>query len=69
VDIILKQGGTVPAPSEHDIKAFCKGTIAHFKVPKYVRFVDDFPKTGSGKIQKFVMRERLEAELKAHKKH
>ncbi|XP_037927786.1 medium-chain acyl-CoA ligase ACSF2, mitochondrial [Teleopsis dalmanni] len=36
-----------------DIKQFCKGKIAHFKIPKYVQVVDDFPKTTSGKIQKF----------------
>lgn len=46
-----------------NIKAFCKGTIAHYKVPRYVSFVADFPKTGSGKIQKFVLRDETEKRL------
>jgi len=40
-----------------EIKAFCKGQIAHFKIPEYIRFVDAFPTTLSGKIQKFKIRE------------
>jgi fatty-acyl-CoA synthase len=54
-------------PGEHageeEIKAFCRGQIAHYKVPRYVKFVDEFPMTVTGKIQKFVMRERSIAEL------
>ncbi|MDE0392493.1 MAG: AMP-binding protein [Rhodospirillales bacterium] len=46
-----------------EIKAFCKDQIAHFKVPRYVRFVDEFPMTVTGKIQKFKMRESMIAEL------
>ena len=46
-----------------EIKAFCKDQIAHFKVPRYVRFVDEFPMTVTGKIQKFKMRETMIAEL------
>lgn len=42
---------------ESDVIDFCKGRIARYKVPKYVFFVDDFPMTGSGKIQKFRLRE------------
>ncbi|MBT6441458.1 MAG: AMP-binding protein [Alphaproteobacteria bacterium] len=45
--------------SADDIKAFCKGQIAHFKVPRYIEFVDDFPMTVTGKIQKFVMRDQM----------
>jgi fatty-acyl-CoA synthase len=41
-----------------DIKEFCKGKVAYFKVPQYVRFVDDFPQTITKKVQKFVMREQ-----------
>jgi len=41
-----------------EIRDFCKGQIAHYKIPRYVRFVDDFPMTITGKIQKFVMREQ-----------
>jgi len=50
----LKHGATL---TEQDIKSFCKGQIADFKVPRYIRFVESFPMTGSGKIQKFRMRE------------
>ena len=46
-----------------DIKAFCKGRIAHFKVPRYVKFVDGFPMTVTGKIRKVEMREISIAEL------
>jgi len=55
--------------TEEEIKAFCRGQIAHYKVPRYVKFVDAFPMTVTGKIQKFIMRERTIAEfgLKAAK--
>lgn len=49
--------------TEEDIKAFCKGQIAHFKIPRYIRFVDDFPMTVTGKVQKFIMREQTMREL------
>jgi len=49
--------------TEDELKAFCRDRIAHFKVPRYVRFVDSFPMTVTGKIQKFVMREQMQAEL------
>jgi fatty-acyl-CoA synthase len=49
--------------SEQEIQAFCKNQIAHYKVPRYVRFVDAFPMTVTGKVQKFVMRERMIHEL------
>ncbi|XP_037044672.1 medium-chain acyl-CoA ligase ACSF2, mitochondrial-like isoform X2 [Bradysia coprophila] len=42
-----------------DIRNFCKGSIAHFKIPRYIKFVDDFPKTTSGKIQKFKLQEQF----------
>jgi fatty-acyl-CoA synthase len=42
---------------EHEIRDYCKGRIAHYKVPQYIRFVDAFPMTVTGKIQKFKMRE------------
>jgi fatty-acyl-CoA synthase len=60
----LKRGATL---AEHDVKNFCKGQIANFKIPRYVRFVDSFPMTGSGKIQKFRMREISLAEFSANK--
>jgi len=37
---------------------FCQGQVAHFKIPQYIRFVNEFPMTVTGKIQKFVMRQR-----------
>ena len=52
--ISLKEGKNT---SEEDIKEFCKGKIAHYKVPRYIRFVDDFPMTVTGKVQKYKMRE------------
>ncbi len=49
--------------SEDDIRAFCKGQIAHYKIPRYIRFVDEFPMTVTGKVQKFVMRKQMAEEL------
>jgi fatty-acyl-CoA synthase len=49
--------------TEEEIRAFCRDQIAHYKVPRYVKFVDEFPMTVTGKIQKFIMRERTIAEL------
>jgi fatty-acyl-CoA synthase len=46
-----------------EIRAFCKGQIAHYKIPRYVRFVDEFPMTVTGKMRKFVMRETMIDEL------
>lgn len=46
-----------------EIMAFCRGQIAHYKVPRYVKFVDQFPMTVTGKIQKFQMRDQAIAEL------
>jgi fatty-acyl-CoA synthase len=55
-----KDGATV---TEDEIKDFCRGRIAHYKVPRYVKFVDEFPMTVTGKVQKFVMRDAAKAEL------
>jgi fatty-acyl-CoA synthase len=49
--------------TEEEIRAFCRDQIAHYKVPRYVRFVDSFPLTISGKVQKYLIREHLRAEL------
>jgi fatty-acyl-CoA synthase len=51
------------AASAEEIRAFCQGQIAHYKIPRYVKFVDGFPMTVTGKIQKFLMREQTIAEL------
>ena len=50
----VKPGQTL---TEDEVKEFCKGRIAHFKIPRYVMFVEDFPINISGKIQKYLMRE------------
>ena len=49
--------------TEAEIRDFCRGQIAHYKVPRYVRFVDSFPLTISGKVQKYLIREQLRTEL------
>ena len=49
--------------TEEDIKDFCRGTIAHYKVPRYIKLTDTFPMTITGKIQKFKMREQSIEEL------
>jgi len=43
--------------SEENVKEYCKGEIAHYKVPRYIRFSEDFPMTVTGKVQKYKMRE------------
>jgi fatty-acyl-CoA synthase len=58
--VLLAPGETA---EEDEIRAFCRGQIAHYKIPRYVRFVDEFPMTVTGKIQKFVIRDRMMAEL------
>jgi len=45
------------------VRAFCRDQIAHYKVPRHIRFVDEFPMTVTGKMQKFIMREWMSAEL------
>ncbi|CAL8111079.1 unnamed protein product [Orchesella dallaii] len=49
--------------SVEEIKEYCSGAIAHYKIPRYIRFVNDFPKTASGKIQKFKMQEAMLKQL------
>ncbi|NUB01325.1 AMP-binding protein [Azospirillum melinis] len=51
------------ALTEQQVTAFCQGNIAHYKIPKYIRFVEEFPMTVTGKIQKFVMRQTMIEEL------
>ncbi|XP_073540181.1 medium-chain acyl-CoA ligase ACSF2, mitochondrial isoform X1 [Phyllobates terribilis] len=50
--------------SAEEIKQFCKGKISHFKIPRYIVFVNDYPLTVSGKIQKFKLQELMEKQLK-----
>ncbi len=47
------------ALTEDELKAYCKDQITHFKIPRYVRFVTEYPMTVTGKIQKFVMRDQM----------
>ncbi len=58
--IIAKPGQTL---DEAGVREFCKGKIAHYKVPRYMKFVDAFPMTITGKIQKFRIRELMQEEL------
>ncbi|HEJ1057275.1 TPA: AMP-binding protein, partial [Pseudomonas putida] len=48
-----------------ELQGWCKARIAHFKVPRYIRFVDEYPMTVTGKVQKFRMREISVAEISA----
>jgi fatty-acyl-CoA synthase len=58
--VILHAGQACGA---EELRAYCKANIAHFKVPRYFKFVDQFPMTVTGKVQKFRMRELMLAEL------
>ena len=58
--IKLREGETATA---EEIREFCRGRIAHFKIPRYVLFVDEFPMTVTGKVQKFKMRQASLARL------
>jgi fatty-acyl-CoA synthase len=60
--IVLRPGFL---PNDEDIRAFCRGQIAHFKIPRYIKFVDGFPTTATGKVQKYLMREQMRRELPA----
>jgi fatty-acyl-CoA synthase len=58
--IKVRAGETLTA---EDVREFCRDQIAHYKVPRHIRFVYEFPMTVTGKMQKFIMRERMTAEL------
>jgi len=58
--IRLRSGEQLTA---EEVRSFCQGQIAHHKIPRYVEFVDDFPMTVTGKIQKFLMRDTVETRL------
>ncbi|MFM2067985.1 MAG: hypothetical protein RLZZ584_2894 [Pseudomonadota bacterium] len=51
------------ATTDEDIRSFCRGQIAHYKVPRHIRFVEAFPMTITGKVQKYLMRQQSIAEL------
>ena len=58
--IVLRPG---MAAEEDEIRAFCRGQIAHYKIPRYIRFVPGFPMTVTGKIQKYLLRQQVSTEL------
>jgi fatty-acyl-CoA synthase len=58
--VMLKPGESA---TEEEIREFCRGKIAHYKVPRYVKMTTEFPMTVTGKIQKFRMREMAVEEL------
>jgi fatty-acyl-CoA synthase len=64
--IILADSPEAAATDEQSIKDFCKGKIAHYKVPRYVKFTTEFPMTVTGKVRKIEMRETSISELSLH---
>ena len=58
--VVARPGASL---SEDDIRDYCRGKIAHFKVPRYVKLVDEFPMTVTGKVQKFKLRDAAIEEL------
>jgi fatty-acyl-CoA synthase len=58
--IVPRSGASL---SEDDVREFCRGRIAHYKIPRYVKFVDAYPMTVTGKVQKFRLRETAIEEL------
>jgi len=58
--VMLRDGETA---TEQEIRAFCNGQISHYKVPRFIKFVDEFPMTVTGKVQKFAMRDQSIREL------
>src|SRR5215204_5279840 len=60
VSVILREGASL---TEDELREFCSGRIAHYKVPRYVTFVAEFPMTVTGKIQKYKMRDTAVEEL------
>jgi len=62
--IKLREGQTA---SEAEMREYCKGRLAHFKIPKYIRFVDEYPMTVTGKVQKYLIRESMAEELEQKK--
>lgn len=58
--IRIKPGQAITA---EEVQAFCRGQISHYKIPTYIRFVDEFPMTVTGKIQKYAMRDEMTRQL------
>ena len=58
--IIVREGESM---NEEEVREYCKGQIAHYKIPRYIQFVDSFPMTVTGKIQKFLIRQKMKEAL------
>ena len=58
--IVVRGGETL---TDQEVRAFCQGQIAHYKIPRYVEFVEGFPMTITGKVQKYLLREGMAAKL------
>ena len=58
--IILREGRDLTAD---ELRRFCEGQIAHYKIPRYIKFVDSYPMTVTGKVQKYLIREQMRREL------
>jgi acyl-CoA synthetase (AMP-forming)/AMP-acid ligase II len=58
--IVLHEGATLDAEG---VRSYCAGQIAHYKIPRYIRFVEAFPMTVTGKVQKYLIREQMKREL------
>jgi fatty-acyl-CoA synthase len=54
--IVSKADATL---DEEGVRRFCQDRISHYKIPRYIRFVENFPSTVTGKVQKFAMREAM----------
>jgi fatty-acyl-CoA synthase len=61
--VVTRAGGTDSTLTDEAVKDFCRGKVAHYKIPRYVKFVDAFPMTVTGKVQKYKMRETAIDEL------
>ena len=59
--VLLNEGMEL---TEEELTNYCTQQISHFKIPKYIKFVEDFPMTVTGKIQKYIMQEQYVKELK-----
>ena len=59
--VVLREGASM---DEEELRAFCRGQIAHYKIPAYVKFVSAFPMTVTGKVQKYLIREQMKQELR-----
>ena len=56
----LRDGATL---NDDEVRQYCRGKIAHYKIPRYVQFVSEYPMTVTGKAQKFIMRDAMVEEL------